>query len=514
MNWTQSHSPETFHQIVQDGAEKYGKRPAFVCEDKTISYAQFQEAVKKLASFLRAKGVQPGDRIAVVLSNSWHFVVAAFAVILADAIMVPLDLRIRPDNFLFTAQDCGATGLIVEDSAFSKLESILGKLDPINLIIVKDGPEASSRSTYSFETILRQKAESFGEISARPMTSAQAVSINYTSGSTGRPKGVVHSHKSWIHGAAFTAQYFELSIRDKIMIPFPLHHAYAFRHILAYLIAGGTCVICRDLTHALKTVIAEKPNALLLVPDAASIILRFYKKVLTECCTFLDLVSVGTAALPDSQLIEIQKALPNTKIHIPYGLTEARIGFLRVDADSHERHITAVAPALQLKVINGHGKPLKRGETGEIIVSGEGLALGYWDPTEFKICKVQKGGLPTGDLGRIGENREIALLGRKDDIINVGGRKVDPLEVERVLNEHPLVFECAVISTQDLRDMIVHGLKGIVVLKNGAKVAEEELIQHCKRYLEPYKIPGSIDFRSSLPKSSLGKVARKESART
>ena len=500
--------PSTFDEILVRGRARWPDRPALVCRDRTLTYCQLEEMSRQLAEVFVCNGINHGDRVALVLPNGWHFVVAAFAAVMAGALVVPLDFAIRPGNFAHIIDDCAVKAVVLDYAVISRLESALKRLRDCDLMFIKDihqtPPILLHKNVVSFEEafsseIRRFKGDSFTG------NSRSVVSITYTSGSTGAAKGVMHSHESWLSSARYTAQYLGISAADKMMISLPLHHAYSFRHILSYLMYGGTVAVREDFVDGLKCLQKEKPNALLLVPAACNIILKHYKEVVERCAEFIDFVSIGTASISSRQLKAFQKLLPNSKIHLPYGLTEARVGFLKISNDDAPKQILSAAPNLQICVLNGT-KATRTGETGEIVIKGEGLMVGYWQSSEVERERLRREGFRTGDMGRLEKNGAISLLGRMDDMIKIGGRKVIVNEVESVLNGHPCVHESVVFSAESENGVMNIELRAIVVLEKDKQLSENELREYSKKYLEPYKIPAAIEFRPAIERSSMGKV--------
>lgn len=507
-------SPRTFNELLVSGAEKYGDTPALIHRGHGVSYVQLLRMCQRLATSLQAAGITEGDRVAVVLPNGWHFVAAVFAVVMARAIVVPLDFGIRPGSFLRVARDCGVKALILDHSVLSRLQSLFAKDHGI-LLYIKDAPASlPGLRIYSLEQALSSRHQD--GVSAETSRSASVdptsvVSITYTSGSSGNPKGVMHSHQSWLSGSIFTARYLGVSYGGKMMIPLPLHHAYSFRHVLAYLINGGALVLSEDILDSLKVLKCERPHAFLLVPSACNIILKYYKEVIKECRSFLDIVSIGTAPVSADQLRQLKDLLPNTSIFLPYGLTEGRVGFLDLDDKLSGTRLVAIAEGLNVSLINENDQLVPAGQVGEIVIKGEGVMVGYWGSTEAERRAIQERGVRTGDLAYLNEDGSIILMGRKDDLINVGGRKVDPKEVEDILNQHPAIVESVVVGTDDPLGITDKRVMAMVVVEKGAVVSEEELKAYCKRHLETYKVPIRIEFREFLQKSSVGKVFRKVS---
>lgn len=473
-----------------------------------LTLEELDELSDRLAIVLRNHQVHKSDRVVVLLPSSVEFVIACFAIWKVGAICVPSDPAVRSAFLTHTLQETQPVALLVNHD-FEKHLGPASTVPPSLKTFFVKGPTSEIRmpnvTVKSLDQILASTAtRHLQPVSAMP---DDVVSVTYTSGSAGTPKGVMHTHESWLAAAAFTRDEVGLSPEDKMLIPLPLHHAYAFRQIIAYLLAGGTVVIAADVYEGLKLLPEERPSALLLVPAACNILIDHFASILGKAAATLRYVEVGTAPTDSHRLDALSKLLPTTKIYLPYGLTEARVGFLKTGPDRLSNRIGPSLPGLSIDVVDQSGRRVANGEVGEIVLKGQGLMKGYWGhPETEKVLKQE--GFRTGDLGRLESPDEIALLGRVDNVLKIGGRKVSPIEVETVLNQYPQVAESAVTGRPDPRGILETELHAFVVLHKGAKIKDEVLIEHCQTYLEPYKVPTRIHLVSSLPKSSVGKVQR------
>ncbi|MCH7526690.1 MAG: acyl--CoA ligase, partial [Planctomycetes bacterium] len=457
----------------------------------------------------------PGDRVVTVLPNSIEFVISCFAVWKARAIIVPEYNAISPANLQHVLMDSQPSVLIIDHHVAEQLEAMPGALGDVRAVFVKELTFAFSGfenlSVESLDAVLES-----GELDGRALpTGASAeeiVSISYTSGSTGIPKGVMHTHASTLAAATFTKDHAGISAVDTIVIPLPLHHGLAFRQIFAYLLANATVAIAADIYQALKLLREQRPTALLLVPAAVNIVLNHFSSVLEEADADLRYVEVGSAAIAPERLQHLRKLLPTTRIYLPYGLTEARVAFLDRGSDGLLNHLATVSPGLEAGVVDAEGRPVTPGQTGEIVLKGRGLMVGYWGQSKREREKLTTQGFRTGDMGQLTSDGKVELLGRIDDLYKVGGRKVHPLEVEMAISQHRDVVEAAVTGVPDPKGIFEIELHAFVVARKGSKVTETELLAHCRTQIEPYKLPARIHFRNSLPKSAVGKVLRQELA--
>jgi len=225
--------------------------------------------------------------------------------------------------------------------------------------------------------------------------------------------------------------------------------------------------------------------------------------VLTRLGDDVERVSIGSAAISPKLLERLRQRLPNAAFHIPYGMTEARIGFLDSEAESSDRRLVAHDPMLELRVLDDEGKSVTAG-IGELVLQGRALTLGYWHQRAVDNETMRREGLRTRDLMRVAADGSMSLVGRLDDVISVGGEKVFPLEVEFALRSHPSVTDARVSGVPDpVRGQIV---VADVVLAQSHALDVDALRVHCRSQLEPYKIPVEVNAVAEIPRNAMGKI--------
>lgn len=459
----------TITALLARRARSRGAHPLLVTPDRTMTYQETWDAMRKTAAHLAGAGVAAGDRVVVRLPNGWPHLVAVLAAITAGAVAVPLDPRLRPEPFQRITASCRPRMVFL---AADTLATLTSRHEAVTL-----------------------KA---------PADPGAVVTISYTSGSTGEAKGVMHTHRSWLASARFTVDRLGLGESSRMLIPLPLHHAYAFRHVLACAVAGGTALVTAGLLDALERIERDRPDGLLLVPESARLLLESFAPIAARCREFVRMISIGTSAMPADLLRGLREAFPRATFHLPYGLTEARVGFLRLDDDPARRRLEAICPGLEVEVVDEAGRPVGAGEAGEIRLRGEGLMTGYYDDDAEAQVRLVVEGFRTGDAGVRCDDGTVALVGRVDDMIKVGGRKVNPLEVEMVLDAHPAVRESAVRAVAGETP----ALEAIIVPRTAARPEEADLVAHCKRHLDAYKVPRSFVYAAALPRNPMGKLLR------
>ncbi len=498
-------------ELLRSVARGPGDRGALIGANGRVGFAEANALSDRLAAALIRAGVEPGDRVLVILPNCIEFVLAMFAVWKAGAVLVADSTAVRPASLRHILRDSRPKAGILDRGIAEQLDDELLSEAPLSALFIKDreftltGVEGIR--VESLDVALERETLA-GELPWTTGSPDDVVSITYTSGSTGLPKGVMHSHESWLASALFSRDYPRVTSADVLMISIPLYHGLAFRQILSYLLAEATIVISADVYQMLKTVADHRPTALVLVPAACNIVLAHFAGVLLGGAARLRYVEIGSAALAPERLRQLQQLLPSTAIHLPYGLTEARVGFLTRGDDGLLNRVAAVSPGLEVRVVDSSGRDVAAGETGEIVLRGRGLMRGYWGSTSDRQESLRRDGFPSGDVGRRAASGEIELLGRLDDVLKIGGKKVIPGEVEMSLARHPQVAECAVVARPDPTGLFEQKLHAFVVLREDNGATEKELIAFCREQLEPHKLPSEVHFRRSLPKSSVGKLLR------
>jgi long-chain acyl-CoA synthetase len=245
-----------------------------------------------------------------------------------------------------------------------------------------------------------------------------------------------------------------------------------------------------------------------LVPAACNMIIDTFASFFRANGDSLRYVEIGSEPMSPERLRALQAILPNAQIHLTYGLTEGRVGYLKPGPNGVFNRLASSNDGLQVQVVDDRGQPVAQGETGEILLRGSGLLKGYWRDSQEALTRIKNNGFRTGDMGLIEANGDVQLMGRMDDILKVGGHKINPREVEAVLQRHPNVAEAVLVGLADPQKIMEVKLHAFVVPRKDTTLTAAELVAHCRLHLEPYKVPSSLQFRASFPKTALGKIQR------
>ncbi|HUG21013.1 AMP-binding protein [Piscinibacter sp.] len=488
------------------------RKPAFVLGDEVLFYAELARRAEALAGWLqRRAGVARGDRVLLWSQNSLEFVVASYAVLRADAVVVPVNAMWTAEEARHVVADSGAKAAVVGAEFVPRLAAALAGGLLRDVVVIGNGavPDDSRFTPWS-------AALSADESPAPHLATPDELAVlPYTSGTTGLPKGCMHSHAT-VQSANLAAAGWRAQASDDVFLAVaPLFHALGMQNGMHLpLMLGATAVLLprwnRDAALALierhrVTCWAAPPTMLLdffsnpaLVPDAVR---------------SLKLVTGGSAPMPEALAATMRERF-GIAYQEGYGMTETA-SFLFGNPPHRPKlgSLGVPGPDVDCRIVDPEThRELPAGEVGEIVVCGPQVMLGHWcQPQATADAFIEIEGrrhLRTGDLGRVGEDGYYFMTDRLKRMISVSGYKVWPAEVEAKLNTHPAVHEACVISTPDPRSG--EAVKALVVPKPGAALDAPALIAWCRESMAVYKAPRVVDFVAELPKSNTGKVLWRE----
>jgi long-chain acyl-CoA synthetase len=486
----------TLEGMLQKTTSNNPDKIAISFKGKELTYLELQNKVNNFASNLGTLNVNHGDKIGLLFNNSLEFIISLFAIAKIGAISVPLDIRYKPEELRIIFNDCNIRTLIIANAFIDKIDV---SNDFENLIV--NGLK-SKEKILSFEKLL---AEKVNHDIKRNVNSEDEALYLYTSGSTGKPKGIIRTHKNLVSEAENVTSTERITDKDNILGVIPLFHSYGLGHcVLAAIKAGATLVLLdRFVPHEIIRVI--KTNSITIFPAIPYMYELLVESSIKETLDLSSLrlcISAGAPLSPDTNKKFKDKF--GIVINQHYGSSEAGAISINLSKDL-ENNIDSVGLSMNnvnIKIINDQEEETSE---GEIIVKSDAVSKGYLHLPELNKKVFKNGWCYTGDLGRK-ENEYLYITGRKKNIINVAGLKVDPLEIERLLLNFPKVKEVAVIGIKNRSFGEI--VKAIVVLKE--KSTEEEILKFCYGKLADYKIPRQIEFRDILPKSSTGKILREK----
>ena len=512
--------PLTPLRCLRYAEQQYSYRTAVVCQNQRFTYAEFACRAARLGGALKNAGVQPGDRVAFLSMNCHRLLEAYYGVLEADAVLLPLNVRLAAQELAYILNDSGARVLFLEKEFLSLVDSFRNELMTVECFILLDAaPQSSWLSPQNYEDLLAAASPCRADI--MEIDEDAVAELFYTSGTSANPKGVMLTHRNVYLHALHVCLTFDATRDFAQLHTIPLFHAngWGVAHILALI--GGKHVMLRrfDCAQIFQLIEQERIFTMCLVPAMAIALVNSPERHKHDLSS-LERIILGGAASSPTLVREVEETLGVTCIS-GYGLTETSPAlshaFIKhgMELDGEERYARQAMtgfpdPGIEMRVVDDRGLDVPRdGKTiGEIITRSDGVMKGYWNQPEATAEALRGQWFHTGDMATMDERGYLLVVDRKKDIIVSGGENISSLEVEKALLAHPLVLETAVIPVPDAKWGEVP--RALVVLKSGARLGETELIEFCRSRLAHYKCPHSIEFCESLPKTGTGKILKRQ----
>jgi acyl-CoA synthetase (AMP-forming)/AMP-acid ligase II len=479
-----------------------------IASGQRLSYAELNTRCSRLANGLVERGLHSGDRVATLLMNGPEFVETFFGVAKVGGVIVALNWRLVADELSFILTDSGADTLVF-GSAFKDVVVDLHSRgsDGTQIRTWIHVGEAADRPDFAigYEDILARASPDEPPIGA---SDDDLLFIMYTSGTTGLPKGVMHSHNTTMWSSITALITADVRWNDRYLICLPLFHAGALNPLISVYHRGGTAVIMPtfDPVKVWEIYSEEKITVTLAVPAMLNFMLQTYDSDAHDLSA-LRWVMSGAAPVP-ATLIEKYAAM-GIEIHQVYGLTETCGPACLIAPDEAVSRAGSTGKAFfhtDVKVVDSEGNEVGADETGEVLVRGPHIMLGYWNRPEATAESIIDGWLHTGDVAAIDADGYIYIQDRIKDMIISGGENVYPAEIENVIAGHPGVTEVAVVGISSAK----WGESPLaVVVKSNEALTAQDVLDHCKGKLAPFKQPKRVEFIDVIPRNPTGKVLKR-----
>ena len=492
--------------ISEHAAKNFGDKEALIFDQQSFSFREIHEMVEKFGAGLTSLGVKEKDVITLYASNCWEWIVSYFAIARIGAVINPVNTMLTPSEIIYVVNDCKAETIICSEDKIQALKDIREFSQIKN--IISFGEEAD-------------KIESFGSILAKNLSiekkpkvsSGDLSTIAYTSGTTGHPKGAMQSHEAVILNGSMTSQLHMRGQDDIVVSALPCPHVYANVLMTGMMMFGTKLILHKtfDVDTIFESIQAHKATIFDGVPTMYMFMLN--SPNLKNCdLSSLKRCYVGGQTMPVATMTAVENEFKVPLIEL-WGMTEiAGLGatFPLYGPKKHGS-IGCAIPYCDLKIVDVDdcSKQMNSGEVGELMVKGPITMMGYFgDNEKTKETLEPDGWLHSGDLAKMDKDGCVYIVDRKKDMIITGGYNVYPAEIERVLAANPKVALAAVGKQNDeLKGEIA---KAYIVLKEGEKATEKEIISFCREELAAYKCPRKVQFVLDVPKTSTGKIMRRE----
>lgn len=485
---------QSIEEAIISHAEQQPNKLAIVAMDGEITYSELNHGMNQLAQFYRLFGCAKGTKVILSAVPAKTYFYCYFGAHLAGCVVIPIDVNMKED----------------------KIRSIVKETD-CRIAILNKTFAISDTAVYSMEQMEEiicdeTSAENKG---FAPVQSTDLADIIFTTGTTGKSKGVMLCHSNLIAGAHNVVDGTGMTDKEIIMVPLPLNHSNALGTMCAYMYCGATFVAHNGFLNVKE--LAERTKkynctAFSCAPSALKILEKAYHGEIENFICNMNYVEIGTAPMDLEQRQYLMRRLPHTKLLINYGASEARRA-VYMDMNAHPDKIRAIGhtvKGMEIKIVDDYNNTIQSSpdHIGRISIHGGTCMVGYWKEPELTKATLVNGGVVTNDLGYLDKDGFLFLVGRANDIINVGGKKVSPLEIEDVIMSFGNISECACVTMKDPKGIL--GGVPVAFLVPQHDISIEALKEFLRSHLEGYKVPVRYELLDELPKNYVGKIERKK----
>lgn len=497
-----THGNQTLYTLLKKQAGRYEDKSFVEFEEEVISYREMLEGVNRTARWLKGKGIQKGDMVAVFLANTPVFYEMWYACGAVGAVLLPINTASTPTELAYFLDHSESRGFLYDEWLVEGEHLEIVKKRDLAFVQVTGGTFTSEREEYSADEVNCEA------------NSSDIACIMYTSGTTAKPKGVLITHENYMFAGHSSVLYQQLTPEDRYLIFLPLFHANSqYYTSMAMLVVGGTIILRRRFSSSEFWEMLERyrPTVTSLVATVIKMLVELPKHEKEKKHT-LKRAGYGLfVPYPELQAFQDRFGI---KLYQWYGMTETVTTNIVTPlyeemVRDRETGIVSIGKAglgHEVKIIAPDGEEVTAGEVGQILIQSPSLMKGYFKNPEATAQTLQNGWLHTGDSGYMNEEGFIWFVDRSKDMIKRAGENISSIEVENVLLEHPAVQDCAVVGEADkLREEAV-----IAYVKphDGQQVNPEELESFCRKHLSYFKVPQEFRIVDDFPRTSIGKIQK------
>ena len=496
---------QTLGAVLRETAREHGAQPALLSDTLCLSWSELDDRVDQLAGMLRGIGVGPGDVVGALMTKRPEVVVGFLALARIGAIYAPVNFKLHPDHIRFQFETAGIKTVFTESQFDGLLHGVLPLIPDRRRIIYVDGPGKYGDSHTG-------QAEAFTGptdwLQAHPDTPCY---YNYTSGTTGRPKGAITTHRNIMANAVATIDALGFVESDVFLGMFSV---FAHPHELFHrsLVLGSPFVVLDTLSPRIVAAVIERFGVtwMMAVPSFYEMLLDY--QALGEDDEGHDLSSLrileaGGAYVGGEALTRMEARFSARFVPV-WGCTEATgVALVNGPVERRDGATGRAVPGYEIRLVDERGRDVEPGVVGEMVIRGKGVANGYIANPEETGKLYQDGWYRTQDLVRLDEDGWYHFVGRKSEMLKIGGIRVYPLEIERVLKDHPEVRDVVVVRAEErVRGEVA---RAVISTVRGSRVSVRALQTYCRERLAVYKVPRIVEFWAEVPAMPNGKVDKK-----
>jgi long-chain acyl-CoA synthetase len=491
--------------LAEENLAEYGEYDRLVFEGEAITNRALHEASCRLARALLDLGCRDGDKVVLMMANAPEVFVTYPAVWRAGLVVIPVLFLLEARELAYIIENSGAKVVVTSPEIYPKVQEALRGRSHVRVIVTGS---VAPPGTLAFDDLV---ARSPRLTDLAPRNGSEIATILYTSGTTGNPKGVVQTHKNLQSNARNGWNSATTRARgETVLLVLPLAHTFGLSALVSGYLSGARGILMRwfDPEGALALIERHKVKYMAGVPTMF-VMMTMHPNAGRYDTSSVKRWLVGAAPMPMRQLREFEEKFGGT-MYVGYGLSEASPS-VAGEREGRPRKAGSTGIPLegvQVKVVDDSGQEVPRGTIGEICAKGDNISPGYYENPAATAESFRDGWLFTGDMGYLDEDGYLFVVERKKDLIIRGGLNVYPKDVEDVIRKHPAVLEVAVVGVPDLR--MGEEVCAFLVRRAGAELTATEIVAHCQANLAKYKTPKYVEFVDDLPKTSLGKIQKKE----
>ncbi len=524
---------ESLLDMFEETFKKYKNLPAFTCMGKTLTFKAIDTASKNFAAYLHSRGMEPGDRIALMMPNMLQYPIALFGALRAGLIVVNTNPLYTPREMKHQFIDSGVKGIVICENFAANLEKVLPETQIKTVIVTSIGellgglkgwivnfvvryikkmvPKFDIPNTVTVKEAIAQGAKF--SIKSFKTSSEDTILLQYTGGTTGVAKGAMLTNRNLVANMLQirAVMMFKLTEGKEVALsPLPMYHIFAFTVNCLALMGIGTHTVlvtnARDLPSVLKEFKKYPISLMTGVNTLYNALMNHPKFANTNFSTLK--VTVGGGMAVQRPVAERWQKLTGCPLTEGYGMTETApvTAVNPIDGTGKLGTIGLPVPSTDMKVVDEEGREVPIGEVGELLVKGPQVMKGYYNRPDETLKVMKDGWMCTGDMAIMQADGYFSIVDRKKDMINVSGFNVYPNEIEDVISGLPKVLEVAAIGIPDDRSGEV---VKVFIVKKDESLTKEEVIAYCHENLTNYKVPKQVEFRKELPKTNVGKILRR-----
>jgi long-chain acyl-CoA synthetase len=491
--------------LANEGLQRWGEYPATFFEGREFTNVEQLDFACRLASVLKAHGVQPCDRVVVMMPTCTEVPASFQAIWRLGAIIIPIMPQLIAPEIAYIVEDSGAEIVLTSPRLAPVVADATRHLSGFREVLVFGECDVCGTTNIEAEIAAAEPERHIFEKADDDL----AVLV-YTSGTTGNPKGVMLAHGALIENAQAVTELFNHSARSRSLMVLPMSHVYGMLLMNISGLLGQYTVMLRrfDPQETLRMIEEHRIERISLAPTMMVYLVNHPQRGNYDVSS-LKYVTGGSAPLAEELRLEFSR-LFDCRVVDGYGQSEATCAVTSFKDDEEIVPGSAGRPikGVEVCVMDDDLNILGPNETGEICIRGSIVMKGYWNNPAATAETIIDGWLHSGDIGHLNEQGYVFITDRKKDMIIKGSENISPRQIEEAIHKHPAVAECAVFGVPD--DMFQEEIAAAVVLKPGRSATAEEIQEHTLRYITRFKKPKYVSFCERLPKSSIGKVLKRQ----